>query len=1007
MKKLFLLLMTVILTSTCAMAQAGLLKGTVVSASDNEPLPGATVLAPNGQGVSTDINGEFSLRVEPGTVLTVSYVGYKKASMPAADGMVIKLQEDNQLSEVVVTGYGSAKKLGSFVGAASVVNSQVLEDTPSSNFIDALQGQVAGLSIFSNTGEPSSSPANINIRGISSIEQASTPLFILDGAPVSSAIFTALNPNDIESVTVLKDAASTAIYGARAANGVIVITSKKGKMGEEATVTVRANVGWSQAVQSKIEMMNSKQYLSFRERMTAEAGWVALSQHEKDLINVYGIDTDWRKEILGGNPITYSMEGAIQGGSDKSDYYLSLGHFDQDGIVAHSGLRRETLRASFNSNIKPWLKVGFSGNFTYEKYRTNGVASYAGNFYMQGPIFQAYACLPYDSPVYYSIVDGKLNYTGQKADWYPYTFGGTIASDAYENLNIGSSNQITANATIYEQLTPIKGLIIRAQQNVYAYDQRGTSAWTAYDADYMTPMGVMTDFGQNLDRQRSESFGRMYQFTYTNTAEYRFNINKEHDFTILLGQEAIISKSNSFSVRTLNQPSNDLMLLGNGTDMTMADDVKQAISESVMNSYFLNFDYNFAERYFLNASVRRDGSSKFAPGHRWGTFFAVGAMWDIKKEQFLQSAAWLDDLRLRANYGTAGNTGGIGNYDWRGVLAGAEITYNGLPGMGLADMSNPDLTWETVKQFSIGVDYRFLNRLYGNVDFYVKDTKDMLMEIPFSVTTGWSSGVANVGSLRNKGVDFSIGADLFQNKDWYVGVKANFNYNKNTVVELFNGLDEYKMENYGLVYKVGEDPFQLNTVRYVGVDPRDGKCIWLDKNGNETKVYSKENAVNTGKSYMAPWNGGFGVNARWKGLSLRADFNWTAEKYIFNWAYQQLCNPNSILDTNQSVKMLDTWTPEHPEGKMPALTEAIQADSRYLENSSFVRLKNLTIAYTLPKSLLNNLYMKDITFHFTGRNLLTFAHSGYTGQDPEYVNNGVRFNYPNTRQYEFGVQVTF
>lgn len=1006
MKKLFLLLMTVILTTASAMAQAGYIKGTVVSASDNEPLPGATVLAPNGQGVATDLNGEFSLRVEPGTVLSVSYVGYKKASMHAADGMVIKLQEDNQLDEVVVTGYGSAKKLGSFVGAASVVNSKVLEDTPSSNFVDALQGQVAGLGIFSNTGEPSAAPANINIRGISSIELGSTPLFILDGSPVSSAIFTALNPSDIESVTVLKDAASTAIYGARAANGVIVITTKKGKMGEEATVTVRANVGWSKAVQSKIEMMNSQQYLSFRERMTAEAGVVALSQHEKDLINLYGIDTDWRKEILGNNPITYSLEGAVQGGSDKSDYYLSLGHYNQDGLVAHSGLRRETLRASFNSNIKPWFKIGFSGNFTYEKYQSNSTASYAGNFYMNGPIFQAYALLPYESPVYYSINDGKINYTGQKAEWFPYTWGGTIPAETYANCNSGSSNQITVNATIYEQLNPIKGLIIRAQQNAYAYDSRGTSAWNAFDGDYMTPMGFMTDFGQNLDRQRSESFARMYQFTYTNTAEYNFNINNDHDFTILLGQEAIITRSNSFGVLTQNQPSNDLMLLTNGTTIDMSG-VSQSISENVMNSYFLNFDYNFAERYYLNASVRRDGSSKFAPNHRWGTFYAVGAMWNLKKEQFLQPTTWLDDLRLRANYGTAGNTSTIGNYDWRGVLAGTKITYDGKPGMGLADKSNPDLTWETVKQFSVGVDYRVFNRLYGNVDFYIKDTKDMLMEIPFSVTTGWSSGVANVGSLRNKGVEFTIGADLVQTKDWYVGVKANFNYNKNTVTELFNGLDEYRMEDYGLVYKVGEDPFQLNTVRYVGVDPRDGKCIWLDKNGNETKVYSKDNAVNTGKSYQAPWNGGFGVNARWKGLSLRADFNWTAEKYIFNWAYQQLCNPNSILDSNQSVLMLDTWTPEHPEGTMPALTEAIQGDSRYLENSSFLRLKNITVAYTLPKSLLKNLYMKDITFHFTGRNLLTFANSEYTGQDPEYVNNGVRFNYPNTRQYEFGVQVSF
>ncbi len=996
--------MTVMMTAACAYAQAGYIKGTVVSATDNEPLMAASVVAADGTGVTTNLEGQFSIKAAPGTTATVSYVGYLTANVTLTDGMVVKLVENNTLGEVVVTGYGSAKKLGSFVGAAAVVKADVIENTPSSNFVDALQGQVAGLAIFSNTGEPSSSPANINLRGISSLELASTPLFILDGAPVSSAIFTSLNPSDIESVTVLKDAASTAIYGARAANGVIVITSKKGKMGEQGTVTIRANVGWSEAVQSKIEMMNSQQYLSFRDRMTAEAGLAEIGKTERRLIEL-GLDTDWRKEFFGNKPITYSLEGAIQGGSEKSDYYLSIGHYDQDGLVAHSGLRRNTLRASFNANLKPWLKVGFSGNFSYEKYQSNSTASYAGIFYMNGPIFQAYALLPYDSPVYYRLEDDQIKYTGQKAQWYPYTWGGTVDANYVADLNTGSTNQITANATVYEQITPIKGLILRAQQNVYAYDRRGSTAWNATE-DYTTPMGLPTDFGQYTSRLASESFARMYQFTYTNTAEYNFNINNVHDFTFLLGQESIITRSNSFGIGTSNQPSNDLMLITNGTTVTM-DDVSQAISQLTMNSYFFNFDYNYDERYYFNASVRRDGSSKFAPKHRWGTFYAIGAMWNIKKESFLAPVTWIDQLQYRINFGTAGNTGGIGNYDWRGVLAGTTTPYNGMSGMGLASASNKELTWETVQQFSTGVNYSFLNRIYGSIDFYIKDTKDMLMDIPYSVTTGWASGPANVASLRNKGVDFEFGAHLYQDKDWYVGVSANFNYNKNTVTELFNGLDEYKMEDYGLVYKIGENPFQLNTVRYVGVDPRDGKCIWLDKDGNETKVYSKSNAVNTGKSYQAPWNGGFGVNARWKGLSLRADFNWTAEKYIFNWAYQQLCNPTSILDSNQSVKMLETWTPDYPQGTMPAITEAIQADSRYLENTSFVRLKNLTIAYTLPKAWLKKMYMNNITFHFTGRNLLTWSNKEYTGQDPEYVNNGVRFNYPNTRQYEFGVEVSF
>ncbi|MBD5180315.1 MAG: TonB-dependent receptor [Bacteroidales bacterium] len=1000
MKKLFLLLMTVIMTTTCALAQAGLIHGTVVAASDNEPLPGATVLAPDGQGVATDLDGNFSIKVAPGTNLKVSYVGYADQTVPAADGMVVKLVEDNTLDEVVVTGYGSAKKLGSFVGAASVVGAASIENTPSANFVDALAGKVAGLAIYSNTGEPNSSPTNINIRGINSLEFSSEPLFILDGAPVSTSMFTSLNPNDIESITVLKDAASTAIYGSRAGNGVIVITTKKGKYGEQAKVTVRANVGWSAAVQSNIKMMNSAQYLEFRDRMTNEAGSTPISDTARELITKYGIDTDWRKELISDNALTYGLEAAIQGGGEKSNYFLSLGHTDQDGLVAKSELRRESLRASFNSDIKPWLKVGFSGNFAYQKYMTNSTASYAGNFYTNGPIFQAYYMLPYDSPRYYTINDGKINF-GEKAEWYPYTHGGVMNANDDASLDHGAYNQVTFNGSIYQQITPIEGLILRAQQNVYAYDRTRIAAWMGKE-DYETPMGFMTAFGTS--RQAGRSFARLSQFTYTNTAEYNRNFGAHH-IDILLGQESIINKTTSFGVSTTGQPSNDLMLLTNGTTVTM-NNVTDSRGEYVVNSYFMTADYDWNERYFLNASVRRDGCSKFAPEHRWSTFYAVGAMWNAKNEEFLNSITWIDKLQVRANYGTTGNFSGLDDYAWRGVL-GTATSYNGQPTLGLATQSNHELTWETIEQFSAGVNYSFLNKLYGSVDFYVKNTKDMIINIPYSATTGWTDGPVNIGSLRNKGIDFVIGSHIVDTKDWYVGVNVNFNYNKNTITELYNGLDEYRLDDYGMVYKIGENPFQLNTVRYVGIDHADGKCVWLDKNGNKTKVYNQDNAVNTGKSYQAPWTGGFGINARWKGLALRTDFAWAAEKYIFNWAYQQIASNLSFTQANQSVIMLDTWTPAHPEGSMPAITESIQGDSRYLENSSFVRMKNLTVSYTLPSNWLKKMCLSDLTFRFTGRNLLTFTASGFTAQDPEYTNNGVRFNYPNTRQYEFGVEVSF
>ncbi|MDE7387028.1 MAG: TonB-dependent receptor [Muribaculaceae bacterium] len=1005
MKKLFLLLMTVILTTTCAFAQAGLIKGTVVSASDNEPLPGASVVAPDGQGVATNLDGEFQIRVAEGALLKVSYVGHAAQTVKAANGMVVKLAEDNQLEEVVVTGYGSAKKLGSFVGAASVVGAAQLENTASTNFVDALQGKVAGLGIFSNTGEPAAAPGNVNIRGYSSLQFDSDPLYILDGSPVTSSVFTALNPNDIENITVLKDAASTAIYGSRAGNGVIVVTTKRGKMGEQAKVTIRATGGWSAPVQSKIKMMNSKQYLQFRDMMTASYGATAISDEARNLINIYGIDTDWQKELVKDNAGTYNLEAAIQGGGEKSNYYLSVGHLDRDGLIAKSALRRENVRASFNADIKPWLRVGFSGNFAYEKYQSNTTVAASGNFYTNGTIFQSYYMLPYDSPYYYTFNDnGGIEY-GDRAIWYKYTHNGVGDANFEAALNSGSTNQVTVNASIYEEIRPIKGLTLRAQQNVYAYDRRASTAWNAVQ-DFELPMGGSTSWGQYTERLASESFGRLSQFTYTNTAEYTRQIG-DHEFTVLLGQESIINRTNSFGVSTSGQPSNSMLLITNGTEVSI-DNVSRSIGEYIVNSYFMTADYNFLEKYYVNASYRRDGCSKFAPQHRWTNFWAAGLMWNAKNESFLQPYTWLEKLQLRANYGTAGNYSGLGNYAWHGALASGSVTYNGQPTLGLASMSTPDLTWETISQFSLGVNYgMFNNRLYGSVDYYIKDTHDMILDLPYSVTTGWSSGPKNIGSMRNQGVDFVIGSDIYRSRDWYVGVNVNFNYNKNEITELFNGEKEYRLDDYGMVYVVGENSAQLNTVRYVGVDPRDGKCIWLDKNGNETKVYSDENAVNLGKNYLPSWTGGFGFNASWKGLALRADFTWAADKYIYNWAYQQLASNLSYTVANQSVKMLDTWTPENPNGTMPAITEAIQGDTRYLENSSYMRMKNLTVSYTFPQKLLSKMYLSDLTFHFTGRNLWTITADGFTGQDPEYIGNGVRLMYPNTRQFEFGVEVSF
>ncbi|MDE6099629.1 MAG: TonB-dependent receptor plug domain-containing protein, partial [Paramuribaculum sp.] len=477
----------------------------------------------------------------------------------------------------------------------------------------------------------------------------------------TSEVFTTLSPSDIESVTVLKDASSTAIYGSRAANGVIIITTKKGKYGESGTVTVRANMGWSQRADNKIDIMNSEQYIRFRD-LTGNP----VSQDVRDLVANYGINTDWRKEVIKASAPMYSMEGRVTGGSERIRYYLSLGYYDQDGLIDASKIRRETMRANIDAKVNDWFSVGLSTNFGYEKSTSNSAAagnSDNGGYYSNNPFVQAYNLLPYDSPRYYSFNENGDIVYGDKAIYYHYS-GQQDANYFNRNYINPDRTTVTAMMTLYEQINPLKGLTIRAQQAVNAFDYR-SSLFRFAGEPFYTPMGDLVD-NSSVSTTNSQSFQRWYQFTYTNTAEYKFSLADKNHFTLLAGQESIINRSNQFGVSTTGQPSLKQWLLTQGTSVTM-NNVSQSIYEMVMNSYFFNLSYDFDNKYFVDASIRRDGSSKFAPGHRWSTFYAVGAMWDAHQENFLKDLTWLSAAKLRLNYGTTGNSG-IDNYQYFGTV---------------------------------------------------------------------------------------------------------------------------------------------------------------------------------------------------------------------------------------------------------------------------------------------------------------------------------------------------
>lgn len=1008
MKKLFLLFAVVMMTTLTALAQNQQVSGVVVDAATDEPLVGATVQpVGGGSGVATDMDGRFTLSV-PSSVkqLAVSYLGYAPTKVAVAPFITVGLQSSAaDLGEVIVTGYGSGKKLGSVVGSVAVIGEDALENITTPSFVDALQGQVPGLTVFSASGDPSSTENDIRIRGVNSIYSSNTPLFILDGAPITETVFSTLNPNDIESVTVLKDAASVAIYGSRAANGVIVITSKKGRFGEKAKITIRAKYGWSQMTPDGVEMMNSKQYKEYRNRI----GSPITNADALFAIDELGIDTNWRDEIFNSAAPTYSLEAAVQGGSETTSYYISLNHLDQEGIIDQSGMRRETLRFSLNTKITDWFRVGIQSNLGYTKYQTNNesgsVYQSGGGIYPTNPMVFARMAMPFDSPNYWVRNDqGGVDWLGE-SKYLHFT-----AKPTPGYINEGRSvhrTRVTANIALFEQINPIKGLTIRAQQAVDAYDQRIHNYGFAKETLY-TPMGDVYSGnvkpGEIDPGYHQESFGRYYQFTYTNTAEYKFSIADVHNITALIGEESIVSKSHSFGVFADGYYDNRQLLLRQASTAVAPSDLSESISQLAMNSFFLNLSYDFDSKYYFDFNFRRDGSSRFAPGHRWGNFFSVGGMWDAKQESFLQNITWLDAAKARISYGTTGNSS-FANYGYFGLLSSGGL-YDGVSGIGISQAANPDLSWESVRSFDFGINAGFLNRLNIDVDFYVKNTKNMLMQIPYSYTTGLSAGWGNVGSMRNTGVDVDFNAGIIKTKDWYWGLRVNFNYNKNEITELFDGLNELPNPDAMINYKVGHPSQEFYVVRYAGVDPRDGKQMWYTKEGNLTKTFNEErDAVLTGQTPFSPWTGGFGTDLRWKNISLRADFTWAAKKYMVNNDLFFITNNQFATSYNQRVEMLNVWTTPGQVTDIPKVGETLQFDSRWIEDASYVRLKNLTIQYNLPQQWLKPARISNVAIHFTGRNLLTFT--DFTGYDPEPESNLVKFYYPNTRQYEFGLEVTF
>lgn len=978
-----------------AMAQTHV-SGIVTSSEDGEPVIGATVKVVGSQtaGTVTDIEGRFSLSVsKPGVELEFSSIGLVSKRVKASENMTVVLQVDSHtLQQVVITGYGSAKKLGSVVGSIASVDKKKLESIVTPNFTDALAGQVSGLSVLSAAGDPSAS-ANIRLRGINSIQSSSQPLFILDGAPIDASFYATLNPADIESITVLKDAASTAIYGARAANGVIVLTSKQGKYSEQVSLSVRAQYGIAGPTSDGVEMMNSKQYIKFRDLIGQP-----VSDDIRNLVDKYNINTNWRDEMIDDAAPTFDVNATMQGGGQTVNYYVSFNHHKQDGLIEMSKMHRNTLNARINARLNRFFKIGFTTNLGVQRYSQNAEWGASGKIYSANPLVFARQALPFDTPYQYTIDENGNMIKGDRAIGLKYT--GIVMPWWYNSHRNYYRNKLTLNTSLTETFTPLEGLTFQALQSLNGLEGMNHGALSPYDA-FVDGMGNKIDA---MKGSASASSSRYYQFTLSHTAEWRKQFG-DHYVGILLGEETRIERSRRLSAYSEGQTDPRRLLLPHGTTVTPAD-LGDSFGEEVANSLFANAEYNYKEKYYVTGSIRRDGSSKFAPGHRWGTFWSAGAKWDLKKENFLKDVEWLNDLSLSVNYGTTGNDSGAGSYDFYGLFGDGGL-YNGESSIGIASMSKLDLSWETTAKWNVGLNFSIFDRAHFTVDFYRNKSTDMLMSIPYSMTTGFSSGIGNVASMTNTGIEANVDVDILKTKDFYWSFKANVGYNKNEITELFQGRDEYVIANAGLKMAVGHAYGEFYYVRSAGVDPQTGAPLYYDKDGNKTKKYNEErDAVFLGKNRYAPWTGGFGTNFRYKNVSLIADFAWVAGKYMMINDDYFIANPQLATGWNQRVEMLNIWTTPGQITDIPGAKYDVQITDHMVQNASFLRMKTLSIQYEFPKKWMQaTRYIKGVKVFGIARNLFTIT--PFEGYDPEPDQNLVQFNYPNTRQFVIGAEISF
>ncbi|MGV3705490.1 MAG: SusC/RagA family TonB-linked outer membrane protein [Arcticibacter sp.] len=1022
------LFFTLLFLSFSASAQQLRIAGRVVEAGSSEALPGVSVTVKgSGKGTLTDANGRYTIMVGSNKdVLRFTFIGFETLEVPAAQvASVIQLkQSTSTLNEVVVVAYGTANR-SNFTGSVSAIKGEQLESRPVSNIGRALQGVAPGIQSTAQSGQPGTE-ATIRIRGIGSVNASSAPLYVVDGNPFSGDL-ASINPNDIASVSILKDAASSALYGSRGANGVIIITTKQGKRNNETRVGANFSQGFSTRAVEDYKHLSTDEYYeltweAIRNNQLANGASAANAAQTASrtlvpslAINPYGsafpepVGVDG-KLVAGARPLWNDSWADVltrtgkrtqadinfSGGNEKSQYYISGGYLNDEGMAVGSGFKRYNARVNVSTQAKKWLSAGLNISAANSKQdypqsedtQTSNIINFSrivAGFY---PVYKRNADGSYQlDPVTNERVYDYGEYRPSAAS--PRTnLAGTIGLDRSEISKDNVSGRAFLEATFLPELK---------LRTTYSADLTNQN-----DHYYINP-----SFGEGAATLGSVSRSnyRTLSYTINNILTYDKRFNDDHHLNLLAGQEFY-----SFNRKQMSGSRSRFAFPGfyEPDAASQLNSFTGTSDEYALLSFLGRAEYDYKSRYFFSGSLRTDGSSRFSPDARWGTFWSLGASWKVSEEAFLKDKSWLDLLTLRASYGGQGNDNLGIYYAYEGLYA---VSNNlGENGVVTSRLATPNLKWETNLNLNVGLDISVLNnRLGATFEFFSRRSKDLLFKQPKAPSIGYSSIDANIGSLQNNGFEVQLNTVPVLSENFRWALDFNLTHYRNKITSL----PQRYVDNGNKRLTVGGSIYDFYLKEWAGVNPETGSPQWYRTDADNNKVITNQYAQATsyvGKSALPDFFGGITNTFRLHNFELSALLAYSVGGYVLDRDYVLILHNGNSPGRAWSKEMLNRWTPENRNTDVPALSTTANnwnsLSTRFLYDASYARLKNVSLRYHLPKSLLQRFSISDLSVSLIGENLLTFY--GHQGMDPEQVVDGTTyFRYPAIKSLSAGIQLTF